>query len=715
MNHEWSRPKAVAGNKQANNAPGVPMITYGDLLRHVRDRRDAELEAERPGQKNNANARSNTTRSLTAFMSANNFVETDAVGDEFIGKESLWYSGLMALGSDSTARRQRSELNARVRPWAMELVRSADLFYDDETFGERLARLRKIAGMTVTNLARAIVNGSETAPMSKISNWEKGVGRPDPSSQEEVILISTVLGVPPGYLLEKMPKYPRQARSYETGLPRSIQRRVAQHLPADFETRSLEERDVILSWISVNILSTPKEILEDGSVSSADASLDLSIYALSRKSSGRMILAPDRLIEELDDIQSFKTGALVSAGKVRNEKWGSVSAEKADYELRAFMGALLQIGIPEESLSLSVCLCPDVIDQFIEWKRARRGGYTRAIEKPLVVLESLLNPEYGLIAQTPGFGEALRPVSKLISNEDVHRVQDGWADACAYAKGHLHQRLKEIAQASEKGRDPFESLLSVLEAEDPLGEYYKIVSEIRKRMPDDTYPVRRAEAFRSLMIFRLGLELCFRQKNLRELLLSLPGQRARSWKDLKRLKRGELSFNSEFGWQVRMPREAFKNASSKAVSDENVFPLIDRDGLYGEMDDYLNARTVLLGEHTDPGTVFLKTTRAKSTTAEYDQAAYYDVFRSIITTYGIYNPFTGNGAIKGLRPHGPHSIRHVVATASVKRIRGYSDAAALLMDSEDMVRETYARFLPGERHTLARKALWAPLFDGSAT
>lgn len=371
MNHEWSRPKAVAESKQDNNASGVPMITYGDLLRHVRDRRNAELEAERPGQKNNANARSNTTRSLTAFMAANNLVETDGVGDEFIGKTSLWNSGLKALGSNSTAERQKSELNARVRPWAAELVRSADLFYEDETFGERLVRLRKLAGMTVTELARSIVKGSETPHRSKISSWETGAWRPEPSSQDEVILISSVLGVPPGYLLEKMPKDPRQARSYETGLPRSIQRRVAQHLPDDFETRSLEERDVILSWISENILSTPKEILEDGSTSSADASLDLSVYALSRKSSERMTLAPDRLIEELDDIQSFKTGVLVSAGKARNEKWGSVSAEKADYELRAFMGALLQIGIPK---NLYRCPCAYVLTSSISLSNGNGHG-----------------------------------------------------------------------------------------------------------------------------------------------------------------------------------------------------------------------------------------------------------------------------------------------------------------------------------------------------
>ena len=63
------------------------------------------------------------------------------------------------------------------------------------------------------------------------------------------------------------------------------------------------------------------------------------------------------------------------------------------------------------------------------------------------------------------------------------------------------------------------------------------------------------------------------------------------------------------------------------------------------------------------------------------------------------------GAIEGLRPHGPHSVRHILATTMVKLTGGFSEAAALLMDTEEMVRDNYARFLPGERHARAQGIL----------
>lgn len=41
--------------------------------------------------------------------------------------------------------------------------------------------------------------------------------------------------------------------------------------------------------------------------------------------------------------------------------------------------------------------------------------------------------------------------------------------------------------------------------------------------------------------------------------------------------------------------------------------------------------------------------------------------RLAIQHYGIYNPYTGRGAIKGLLPHGPHNARDVLATHVLKQ------------------------------------------------
>src|SRR3546814_1137112 len=60
-----------------------------------------------------------------------------------------------------------------------------------------------------------------------------------------------------------------------------------------------------------------------------------------------------------------------------------------------------------------------------------------------------------------------------------------------------------------------------------------------------------------------------------------------------------------------------------------------------------------------------------------------------IQRYGIYNPFTGNGAIKGLMPHGPHNIRDVLATHILKQTGRSEEHTSEL---QSLMRISYAVF-----------------------
>lgn len=57
---------------------------------------------------------------------------------------------------------------------------------------------------------------------------------------------------------------------------------------------------------------------------------------------------------------------------------------------------------------------------------------------------------------------------------------------------------------------------------------------------------------------------------------------------------------------------------------------------------------------------------ATSLDAAYDSTKFYEAWRSVIQRYGIYNPYTGRGAIKGLLPHGPHNLWDILATPILK-------------------------------------------------
>jgi hypothetical protein len=258
-------------------------------------------------------------------------------------------------------------------------------------------------------------------------------------------------------------------------------------------------------------------------------------------------------------------------------------------------------------------------------------------------------------------------------------------------------------------RDPFEPILPILEADSPLSAYRQITAEIVANMPDETrYPKAAAEAVRSFLMLRFGLHLGVRQKNLRQLLICPREKPHRTERQLETLKRGELHWSSrDEAWEVLIPSAAFKNADSSFFAKRPFRLLLpDYDGLYRHIDAYIERhRALLLGDAVDPGTFFVKSVKRTSTDAAYDQTTFYEAWRLIIQRYGIYNPYTGRGAIKGLLPHGPHNVRDVLATHILKRTGSYEQASYAIQDTPDMVAKHYGRFLPQDKAALAAKIL----------
>lgn len=77
----------------------------------------------------------------------------------------------------------------------------------------------------------------------------------------------------------------------------------------------------------------------------------------------------------------------------------------------------------------------------------------------------------------------------------------------------------------------------------------------------------------------------------------------------------------------------------------------------------------------------MKTVKANSRDAAYNQTTFYEAWRLTIQRYGIYNPYTGRGAIKGLLPHGPHNVRDVLATHILKQTGSYEQASYAIQDT----------------------------------
>lgn len=323
--------------------------------------------------------------------------------------------------------------------------------------------------------------------------------------------------------------------------------------------------------------------------------------------------------------------------------------------------------------------------------------------------KELLRNRAGWIRQHPELSRRLKPIEGLISTADISEVRRDWHAACDRGLASVCDRILEIKQVMRVHRDPFEPILPVLEAENPLGEYRKVADEILRLMPDEKrYPLNAAIAARSYLLVRFAMQLGVRQRNLRELLLCRREDKPRSQRQLEDLQRGEIRWrNAENCWEVFMPALAFKNASSSYFKGRPFrVDLANLDGLYDHIEAYIQRhRSVLLNGYPDPDTFFVRSARSGTRSQKYDMFGFYAAWKTIIQQYGILNPYTGKGAIAGLLPHGPHCVRDIIATHILKRTGSYELASFAIQDTMDAVMRHYARFLPHEKAARAAQVL----------
>ncbi len=412
-------------------------------------------------------------------------------------------------------------------------------------------------------------------------------------------------------------------------------------------------------------------------------------------------------------LHHFKSAVLTDIGYQRSGVWGAATAAQRAEHLALMFGAMAAcpegevkgLGVPIEHLSFALLLSPAVWDWYVRWRERRRGFFTRWEGEMLLLAAAFSRTETGWLRQSPWLAERLVEIPGLVTAGCIQTIQADWSAACDRLHTHAIARAKEIGRVARVHRDPFEPLLPVLEASSPVGEYNRIADEILRRMPDERrYPRAAAEAVRGFLMLRLGLHTGLRQKNLRQLLVCGRQSVPLSEGELERRKRGQLRWSErDNGWEVFIPCAAFKNARS-AYFSKRPFRLLlpDLKGLYEAIDAYLaRHRRTLLAASPDPETFFVKTVKTSSRCAAYTQTTFYEAWRLVIQRYGIYNPYTGRGAIVGLLPHGPHSVRDVLATHVLKATGSYEQASYAIQDTPKTVAEHYGRFLPQDKAALA--------------
>lgn len=619
---------------------------------------------------------------------------------------------------------------------------TSTVWEEPTTFREAISLHAKRHGDSYWHLHRAVVRSDENIDVKTIRTWMTGTKVPRSVKSLEVLgRIEKRYRLPTGYFKAKLPHPARASTGYELDdIGPAEKRRLAWHLPDDFNSLSALKQREIVEWVRRMIISgsTDYRRFQAGAAKQryairfANVSFEQTssrvrgfredlyepdCHDVDEEFANGIRLAPPHLSKEMAELIRFKTSTLTTLGLQRSGVWGEETTAQKIEHLGLMFGALAAspnsavrgFGVPVKRLAFGLLVFPAVWDWYLKWREQRRGFYTAWEVDMLRVGLALCREETGWVRQHPHLIGRVEPIHGLVSQQEINVAREDWGRACETFFKHATGRAKEIQRIARVHRDPFEPILPVLEARSPVGEYRKITEEILRWMPDQRrYPRAAAEAVRSFLMLRLGLHLGLRQKNLRQLMLCPRGGVPRSERQLIDMKRGEIRWSDrDSGWEVLIPAVAFKNATSSYFGSKP-FRLIlpNLGGLYDYLEAYIaRHRAALLAGAADPGTLFVKTVKSTSGASEYDQNTFYEAWRLTIQRYGIYNPFTRRGAIKGLLPHGPHNIRDVLATHVLKQTGSYEQASYAIQDTPDMVAKHYGRFLPQDKAALAAKVL----------
>lgn len=609
---------------------------------------------------------------------------------------------------------------------------------DPSDFPSALALHMRRHGDSCWQLCRSIVKPEEAFDRKTVQSWLSSENSPATLESFEILRrIERRYRLPVGYFRSKLLATNRSTRSLRKleGVSTAERRRLAWHLPEDFDLRSTEERQEIIDWVRRVIISGTTDyrkyqaaamkhrfavqfpgLLDQGNGHKSYQSKSQSLDQGRPSAGGGNLCAPPHLMEEMRELMAFKRSTLTRVGYQRTGVWGEETASQKLEHLGLMLGALCAspdspvggYGVPPNQLTLALLAFPAVWDWYLRWRERRRGLFTAWEVDMLRTALALTRKDTGWLRQNPAVADQLSPIPGLISDQDVTLANRDWNNACDTMHGYASRLVKEIERVARVHRDPFEPILVILEAESPLGEYRKIAEEIAHSMPNERhYPIAATEALRSLLMLRIGLHSGLRQKNLRQLLFCPRGRIPASERILSELRRGQMRWNNrDNAWEIFIPSSAFKNSNSSYFGKKPFqLQLPDLGGLYVAIDQYATTRSRLLHGATDPETFFVKTVKRTSSDAAYDQTTFYEAWRLTIQRYGIFNPYTGRGAIEGLLPHGPHNVRDVLATHILKKTGSYEQASYAIQDTPDMVAKHYGRFLPQDKAALAAQIL----------
>ncbi len=496
--------------------------------------------------------------------------------------------------------------------------------------------------------------------------------------------------------------------------------RLSVYLPNDFLAKSDTEKESIIARAMAMITAqvTPE--------AAARRLLQLDGYALR----GQL---PTDLAEEVEHLLSHHADPQVAFGYSNlNPSWAPATREMRENSLRLFFGFLCHPSrgaarLAPEQVSVAHVASARLMHEFLKFRHARnfkafgREVMTSEDVSLYEMARTFLRPASGWVAQADALADRLTPIPAvetgakrqfkktagdpgwLLSPANVALAQSDWPAFCAAAVNDYDREIETQNARVAESRDSHAPIRAILESSDPLLAFNVLIRGLRAELaevrPDS---VAAAEIRRDLVLVGIQAQVALRSKTL--LLL-----------DWNSNNQGHLR-KIDGTWYLAIPRKHFKNKNgpyfmtgrmdAKGVPEYRDYhrPLLDLNGLYSDLDEYLTRSRAALRRERPPCDAVFLVSRVTGQT-RLTQGALQQLIKRAFVRHIVFNPLRGSGIVGITGPAGPHSFRHILATGILKKTGRFDLAADAIHDSIEVVIASYATYTARDRQPALLDAL----------